>query len=87
VSVDELMPTFFSKYGADEKKITRVIGSYNAMKLKDSSIDCIVSIGALHYSENLESTFAESYRVLKPGGVLIASEPCYVNSMSVTEQY
>lgn len=86
VSVNELMPRAFTAFEANEEKITRVLGSYNEMKLDNGSVDCVVSIGALHHSENLLSSLSESYRVLRPGGILIASEPCYPNSMSIGEQ-
>ena len=86
VSVDELMPIVFNQLEADKTKIIRVIGSYNAMNLNDNTVDCVVSIGALHHSENLQSTLTECSRILRPGGILIASEPCYPNCMSVTEQ-
>ena len=49
-------------------------------------VDLIVSIGAIHHSENLYATMGEVYNVLKPGGYFLATEPCEPNSLSVSAQ-
>ena len=74
VCVEELTPIVFDKLGADENKIVRILGSFNDMKLKDNSIDFIVSCGTLHHSEDLLKTARECYRVLKPGGWCVHSD-------------
>lgn len=85
-SVEELFPLVAKNLDADQEKMTGVIGSYNKMKLDDNSIDYIISIGAIHHSENLDATYRECHRVLKPGGVLIAVEHCHPNSYQITQE-
>ena len=47
-----------------------------ALPFEDNSVDVIVMRGGLHHvAFHMESTLKELYRVLKPGGQLIASEP------------
>ena len=84
-SVEVLMPLVFKNLNADITKLTPVLGSYNNMKCPDASIDYIISIGAIHHSENLLATFKEAYRALKPGGILLASEHCHPNSYTIDE--
>lgn len=86
VSVDTIMPLAFDTLEAESEKITRAIGSFNATGLDDNSVDAVISIGAIHHSENLDSTFLEAMRVLKPGGIMIASEPCESDAMTNSEQ-
>lgn len=85
-SVEELFPLVAKNLGADQNKMTGVVGSYNKMKLEDNSVDVIISIGAIHHSENLQATYEECYRVLKPGGYLVAVEHCHPNSYSIKEE-
>src|SRR5690242_19388023 len=70
---------------ADHSKIRRVLGSYNAMVAPDGYFDFIVSMGALHHSEDLGLTMRECRRVLNPNGWLIALEPCEYDSLSRLE--
>ncbi|MBT6229879.1 MAG: class I SAM-dependent methyltransferase [Candidatus Scalindua sp.] len=88
VCVEELIPIVFSRLGADENKITRILGSFNDMQLEDNSIDFIVSNGTLHHSEDLLRTAQECYRVLKPGGWCIHSDTIksHANSVQAKEQ-
>lgn len=85
-SVEKLFPMVAENLGANQDKMIGVVGSYNKMKLDDNSIDYIISIGAIHHSENLIATFAECERVLKPGGVLIAVEHCHPNSYQTNQE-
>jgi SAM-dependent methyltransferase len=79
VSVTTLMPQVQKVLGADSGKIQRVLGSFNSIPLENEA-DLVVSIGALHHSENLYVTFTECFKALKPGGWLVASEPVYPDS-------
>jgi len=45
--------------------------------LIDNSLDCITAFDALEHIEHDVDTMAEIYRMLKPGGTLIASGPAY----------
>jgi ubiquinone/menaquinone biosynthesis C-methylase UbiE len=55
-----------------DDKVIPVVGDFDSLKLKDDSIDFIVEFDSLHHSFNLEKTIAESGRVLKSGGQLLA---------------
>jgi len=77
--IDDLQPQAFRVLEADESKITRVLGSFNRILLEDE-LDYVVSIGALHHSANLQQTFEQCYKALKPGGWLIATEPVEFNT-------
>lgn len=84
-SVEQLFPLVFKNLDADMSKMTSVIGSYNKMECEDNFFDYIISIGAIHHSENLNATFNEAYRTLKPGGVLVALEHCHPNSYTIED--
>ena len=56
----------------NNEKVIPVVGDFDSLKLKDESIDFIVEFDSLHHSFNLEKTIAESGRVLKSGGQLLA---------------
>jgi ubiquinone/menaquinone biosynthesis C-methylase UbiE len=42
---------------------------------REDTIDAVVFASALHHSTDQKQTLWSAYRVLKPGGILIASEP------------
>ena len=46
-------------------------GNAEAIHFSDSSFDIVYSHGVLHHTENIERTFSEIHRVLKPGGEFI----------------
>jgi SAM-dependent methyltransferase len=83
-AVGTLMPRVQKALAADIAKIVRVLGSYNKMPLINE-VDTVISIGALHHSENLFATLAESFKALKPGGWLIATEPAYPDTETNAE--
>jgi SAM-dependent methyltransferase len=85
-AVHELMPRVFGYANARNEIISRVFGSFNHMPQVHGQIDLVVSIGAIHHSENLMATLKEVYRVLKPGGYFLASEPCEANSLTMKNQ-
>ena len=79
VSVNTLIPQVQTVLSADASKIEKVYGTFNDIKLINE-LDFIVSIGALHHSENLFVTLSECFKALKPGGWLFATEPAYYDS-------
>jgi len=85
-AVDKLMPKVFEYAHAREQIISRVYGSFNHMPQVYGVVDLVVSIGAIHHSESLLATMQEVYKVLKPGGYFLATEPCEPNSLSIAEQ-
>jgi ubiquinone/menaquinone biosynthesis C-methylase UbiE len=40
------------------------------LPFRDSSVDAVIALGAIHHAHNIHLTFKESCRVLKPGGML-----------------
>jgi SAM-dependent methyltransferase len=47
-------------------------GSILAAPFADDSFDCVVAIGCYHHTGDLPRAFDESYRLLRPGGLLVA---------------
>lgn len=76
VAVETLMPQVQKVLHAQSTKIQRVYGSFNSIPM-ENEVDTVISIGALHHSENLFVTLSECFKALKPGGWLVASEPTY----------
>lgn len=85
-AVSELMPKVFRHAEADTTKIVRVLGSFNHMPQAHGKMDLVVSIGAIHHSENLLATMSEACRALKPGGYFVGVEPCEPNTLGIREQ-
>ena len=80
--VKKIMPITFQNLEAKEEKITRVVGSFNQLKVVDNFFDFICEVNSLHHSENLEMTLKELHRVLKPGGYIIAADGAHNNKVS-----
>lgn len=80
--VHALMPLMHLIQEADCAKIVRVLGSYNSMRCESGAFDFVISMGALHHSENLHATFSECARVLKPGGFLVGLERCEYDTLT-----
>ncbi len=51
-----------------------VVGDFEEAAF-ESEFDCVLFFGSLHHSESEESAVRAAYEALKPGGMLIASEP------------
>lgn len=83
--VQIMMPAVFSDFGAKAEKIIRVVGDFNNLKLKDSSLMVLLDIDSFHHSENLGYTLKECYRVLKPGGLIISIDRAWPDSYSREE--
>lgn len=58
-----------------EHLIDVVDGSYEALPLVDASFDLAWSQDAMLHSDNHQQILAETYRVLKPGGSFIFTDP------------
>lgn len=83
--VNSVMPVVFAELGAAEEKIRRVVGDYSDLHLPDGSVDVVLEIGAFHHSENLPRTLNESRRVLASGGVIIAVDRAWPDSVTDRE--
>ncbi|RKY19194.1 MAG: hypothetical protein DRQ55_11295 [Planctomycetota bacterium] len=61
-----------------ERGFPRLLASHGTHgPLRDNSLDCITAFDALEHIEDDVGSMAEIYRMLKPGGVFIASGPAY----------
>ena len=86
-SIEQLMPNVFNALDANIDKIQPVLGSFDDIKLEDNSLDFIFGMGAMHHSQNLSTTYKELFRVLKPGGMILISDPAYSNNLSLNDEY
>jgi len=59
------------KRGAFLRKPKCVCGDLESLPLKDDSVDLIYSNAAVQWANDIEATFKEFRRVLKPGGLLM----------------
>jgi ubiquinone/menaquinone biosynthesis C-methylase UbiE len=74
-----LAPIVLRMFQAQTRKITRVLGTFDHMRLDDASIDFCLLSQALHHAEDPLRLLRELRRVLKPGGTLIVigEDPIY----------
>jgi len=68
----ELAQTELIRIAGVEGRVIPVLGDFDNLKLPNASMDWIIEFDSLHHSFDLSRTAHESFRVLKPGGVLIA---------------
>lgn len=65
------------KHCAD-RGFPRLVASHGPLApFRDGSFDCITAFDALEHIEDDIGTLREFYRMLKPGGVIVASGPAY----------
>jgi SAM-dependent methyltransferase len=82
----QLMPRVASWVLNDRaNKVIPVYGSFDDLAVPDSSIDFIVEIDSLHHSYNLERSFCESARALKPGGRMLLFDRCHPDTLGDDE--
>ena len=55
----------------NEHKVIPVVGDFDHMELPDNSLDFAFDFFSLHHSTNLDRTFRELFRILKPGGIVL----------------
>jgi len=76
-----LQPKIISHTGNIDR-IQPVIGSFDEIKIPDSSLDFLVEFDSLHHSDDLNKTLCELSRVLKVGGKLVAFDRAQPNEMT-----
>jgi len=71
--VEQLMPKVVAAVtGQNAGKIIGCVADFDRLNLPDDSVDFVIDFFSLHHSPKLAVTLRESWRVLKPGGVLLA---------------
>ncbi|HII14820.1 MAG TPA: class I SAM-dependent methyltransferase [Nanoarchaeota archaeon] len=68
----QIAPRIMGHYGADTKKITRVLGDFNHLEFPGHYFDYVVFDAAMHHATDLPNVLKEAVRVLKKGGRIIA---------------
>jgi SAM-dependent methyltransferase/uncharacterized protein YbaR (Trm112 family) len=75
ITTVELQGLYTADYFIDDEQVffERVLGSMNAIPLASSSVDYVYCCQVLHHNDrdSLRGTFAEIFRVLRPGGRLL----------------
>ena len=75
ISLWELQGLWTADYfiGEDVSYFERILASMNDMPLASDSLDYVYACEVLHHNDSagLQRTFAEAYRVLKPGGKML----------------
>ncbi|MBL4821785.1 MAG: class I SAM-dependent methyltransferase [Gammaproteobacteria bacterium] len=61
--------------------ITFEQSAINELKIDEGSIDVVMAHSILHLVDNRDDVIAKTYRLLKPGGVLVSSTICPGDSM------
>jgi len=59
----------------ENQKATLISDLRNLAGVADNSFDCIILTQVLQFIDDLDASILECYRVLKPGGVLLATLP------------
>lgn len=66
-------------------KVVGCIGEFNNLELPDKSVDFVFDFFSFHHSDDLEKTFREAWRVLKPGGFVLCLDKARANDLSRTD--
>jgi len=72
----DVMPTGL-RYCADRGFSLLVACTGHELPFEDESLDCITAFDALEHIEDDVGALREIHRILKPGGIVIASGPAY----------
>ncbi len=83
--VVSLMPLVFKHFGAHVQKIQRVIGDFNDIQMPKGCVDLVVEVDSYHHSEDLALSAREAWNMLKHGGVVIAIDRAWPDTMTQQE--
>lgn len=95
VSIDlslEMLRRGRARLGADDRLVFRHDAAFVAARgqmlpFADESFDGILCLNALHHLPSYEAAFREMYRVLKPGGRAVFSEPGTAHALAAHSQF
>jgi len=59
-------------FGSRNLDATFLVADALHMDIPDNTYDAVVSIGLAEHLDNVDDLFAEQYRILKPGGVMVS---------------
>ena len=76
----EIAQTSLIRIAGLEGKVIPVLGDFDNLRIENESIDWIIEFDSLHHSFDLAKTARESFRVLKPGGKLIAIDRAHLTT-------
>ncbi len=76
------MQPLITKYCGNTGIVESVLGSFDNLKLPDSSLDFIIEFDSLHHSNDMKKTIAEASRVLRKGGLLIAFDRAHPDKLT-----
>lgn len=65
-----MLPEVVEKLGGNSQKIVPIQGMFQPLLVDDATFDLVVCSSALHHADNLTGLLRETFRVLKPGGIL-----------------
>ena len=83
--VRQVMPVVFRENAAKQEKIQRVVGDFSLLQVEDETLGFITEIDAFHHSESLPATLVECWRVLRPGGAILAIDRAWPDSTPQAE--
>ena len=75
----DFAPRVIERLQARYPEIPVVVGDVrNLVGIADETYDAVLSPGVVeHFEEGPEQILRESFRILKPGGVLVSTSPCF----------
>ena len=64
------------------EKVIGCVGDFDYLELPDASVDFVFDFYSLHHSSDIQKTFTEICRVLKPGGFIFCFDKTRANSLT-----
>jgi len=68
-----------------DSQVDFVVGDVTNLDFDDNSFDAIIGVGLIEYLTDYRAALQEFYRVLKPGGIVIATVPSIVSPFMAYE--
>lgn len=83
--VRELMPKVIGEIAKENRafeKVVGCVGDFDHIELPEASVDFVFDFYSLHHSSDIEKTFTEICRVIKPGGFIFCFDKTRANSLT-----